>query len=596
MHKPIEYVTIKPLALLEDTGNDQTITELSFPIESDSPVPIAKASIKAQAGFMPDSKRSSESKARLAESGTTSSAASNTGMTSRLYNALATKANKLESRGSGVITIPTVADKKKLSKLLSLGRSCMFCSKVNVSQATFHNLYSKYEKSTQNTYNANIVNDLIINSNTHITAVFKDYLIFDDTTEILKGFYPRRESYDKILQLTKYYEKSSKVFPNYVAISEKKYLFKNIERKQKMINAKCENKPLNRYDSKGTPMITEGFIEGMSKKGVGLPAHAVAKMDMIDLVEKFIDRDSLSLINHSNCTNIELPFQVPSQTSTKGKKAAEPLKSKPMQKPKVFQVNNFMTATQGATSKAVHNTTKARHLSQEPPQGEQKKQSDGRISAAGYYRTYQGHEESRDTIDEGKPKAIPSIACLNMNPAVNQPRSITPQTCTAANAGKVQFQNKMRTDASGTMMPKPGIMPQKTLPPKQEKAGPTNSNKILSPNITASVRSKAVIAPSAHIPLNSNAYKPVIVKKQPTPTPISTRPVVTAKPFNTQPFSPQAAATNAKTTFPTPKRTPRPSQSKKPFQGEIIRTRAGSALGIGAKKEVVKGPCTNIKK
>jgi hypothetical protein len=35
-----------------------------------------------------------------------------------------------------------------------------------------------------------------------------------------------------------FYEKYSKVFPNYVILGENKYMFKNIERKQRMYDEK----------------------------------------------------------------------------------------------------------------------------------------------------------------------------------------------------------------------------------------------------------------------------------------------------------------------------------------------------------------------
>lgn len=38
-------------------------------------------------------------------------------------------------------------------------------------------------------YNVKIVNDIIYNESTHIVAVFKDYLIYDDLSEFLKRIY-----------------------------------------------------------------------------------------------------------------------------------------------------------------------------------------------------------------------------------------------------------------------------------------------------------------------------------------------------------------------------------------------------------------------
>lgn len=80
-------------------------------------------------------------------------------------------------------------------------------------------------------YNVKIVNDIIYNEPTHIVAIFKDYLIFDDLSEFLKRFYDTTESTSRLPKICEFYEKYSKVFPNYVTIPENKFMYKNIERK-----------------------------------------------------------------------------------------------------------------------------------------------------------------------------------------------------------------------------------------------------------------------------------------------------------------------------------------------------------------------------
>jgi hypothetical protein len=74
------------------------------------------------------------------------------------------------------------------------------------------------------------------NEQRHIVSVFKEYLIFDDFSEYLKRFYSRKESLDRLPRIFEFYDHYSKVFPNYVSIPESKYMFKNIERKQKLID------------------------------------------------------------------------------------------------------------------------------------------------------------------------------------------------------------------------------------------------------------------------------------------------------------------------------------------------------------------------
>lgn len=80
-------------------------------------------------------------------------------------------------------------------------------------------------------YNVKIVNDIIYNESTHMVSVFKDYLIYDDISEFLKRSYKVAEAKQRLPKIFEFYEKYSKVFPNYVTLPENKYMFKNIERK-----------------------------------------------------------------------------------------------------------------------------------------------------------------------------------------------------------------------------------------------------------------------------------------------------------------------------------------------------------------------------
>lgn len=81
----------------------------------------------------------------------------------------------------------------------------------------------------------------------NVVSVFKDYLIYDDFSEYLKRYYSAAEAHDRMPRILSFYEKYSHVYPNYVAMPiESAFMFKNIERKQKLIDAK--NKRANRDD------------------------------------------------------------------------------------------------------------------------------------------------------------------------------------------------------------------------------------------------------------------------------------------------------------------------------------------------------------
>lgn len=86
------------------------------------------------------------------------------------------------------------------------------------------------------TFSKKIITDIIYNEKSHIVAKFKDFLIYDDLSEFLKRYYRYEESYLRLPKIIDYYENYSKIFPNYIMLSEAKYIYKNIQKKQKMID------------------------------------------------------------------------------------------------------------------------------------------------------------------------------------------------------------------------------------------------------------------------------------------------------------------------------------------------------------------------
>ena len=89
---------------------------------------------------------------------------------------------------------------------------------------------------SQESYGAKIVSDILFNESSHVVAVFKDFLIYDDINEFLKKCYNKSESIEKLKKVCFFYDKYSKVFANYSELPESKYMFKNIEKKQKLLD------------------------------------------------------------------------------------------------------------------------------------------------------------------------------------------------------------------------------------------------------------------------------------------------------------------------------------------------------------------------
>ncbi len=102
-------------------------------------------------------------------------------------------------------------------------------------------LLKKYTTSI-NDYNKIMINHLLKSSQMHYISVFKDYLLYDDISEFLNRFYNKDEITKKIFTITKYYSNSYKLYPNYSPLNEGKYIYKNIERKQRIIDL-IESKP-----------------------------------------------------------------------------------------------------------------------------------------------------------------------------------------------------------------------------------------------------------------------------------------------------------------------------------------------------------------
>ena len=85
-------------------------------------------------------------------------------------------------------------------------------------------------------HDVKMINDIIYNEKTHFVETFKEYLIYEDLNEFLRRFYNKEEINYKLPKILTFYEKYSKIYANYTVIPESKYMYKNIKRKQKMID------------------------------------------------------------------------------------------------------------------------------------------------------------------------------------------------------------------------------------------------------------------------------------------------------------------------------------------------------------------------
>ena len=107
--------------------------------------------------------------------------------------------------------------------------------KNNFRKLLTYKLGNKYNVK-KNFYNIKKINELIFDVSSKYTAIFKEYLLFEDENDFLRRFYNKKELKKKLKGILYFYEKYSKIFPNYIIIEESKYLYKNIKKKQKMID------------------------------------------------------------------------------------------------------------------------------------------------------------------------------------------------------------------------------------------------------------------------------------------------------------------------------------------------------------------------
>jgi hypothetical protein len=105
------------------------------------------------------------------------------------------------------------------------------------------NIYKNFKLSyliDPDSFYIKIINEIICNETSHVVAEFKDYLIYGDLSEFVQNSYTLEESFDILPKIYEYYDSCSVIFPNYILLPESKYLYKNIQRKQRVIDNQQE--------------------------------------------------------------------------------------------------------------------------------------------------------------------------------------------------------------------------------------------------------------------------------------------------------------------------------------------------------------------
>lgn len=129
-----------------------------------------------------------------------------------------------------------------------------------------NNLIQKYSINIE-FYNKKKINQLVFNFESRYTAIFKEFLLNDDGNEFVRRFYHKNEIKKKLSKILSFYEQYSKIFPNYTVISASKYMYKNIQQKQKMIDKlqkmKIEDMENKKENNLNKTIFTNGAINSI---------------------------------------------------------------------------------------------------------------------------------------------------------------------------------------------------------------------------------------------------------------------------------------------------------------------------------------------
>ena len=128
-----------------------------------------------------------------------------------------------------------------------------------------HQYLLSFYKFEEEDYNIRMIEHILDNEDTHLVAEFKDFLIMGDINEFMLKYYKISESKRYLPKICEYYLKSSLIFPNYVSLEANKYIYKNIRKKQKLIDNQQEQDDIKEKNKKGK-LLTESNDDFFSSK------------------------------------------------------------------------------------------------------------------------------------------------------------------------------------------------------------------------------------------------------------------------------------------------------------------------------------------
>jgi len=165
-----------------------------------------------------------------------------------------------------------------------------------------YKLRKKYDVK-MHVYDMKKVNELIFNIPSHFTAIFKEYLLKEEEAEFLKRIYHKNELNKKLKNIFYFYEKYSKIFPNYIVIPEGHYLYRNILKKQKMIDKLQRMKEEENKNKKKllelsfNTIFTNGAIDSIYSNNNVDPLYNLSNIISMDSVGKNEEQELIQIQN-----------------------------------------------------------------------------------------------------------------------------------------------------------------------------------------------------------------------------------------------------------------------------------------------------------
>ena len=166
-------------------------------------------------------------------------------------------------------------------------------------------LFKKYYFSPD-IYNKTIISNILYNQKYHIVSLFKEILIYDDPGEFFKRYYNLNESYSKIKTYCEFYEKNSKIFPNYISLPESKIIFKNIKKKQKMLNNINEDNKKENNEKNNEQIFSNTIMNSILSENSSLSAsNEKSVRKLIKKISNFENKISLKNKKELESFNLE---------------------------------------------------------------------------------------------------------------------------------------------------------------------------------------------------------------------------------------------------------------------------------------------------